>query len=856
MNNPIKYTLVNGFGLFAVHPSSGVISTLKPLNREDTENQINGAYIITIRAEEVPATDKRDSSRAPPGPAAIQTEVTIILNDINDEHPQFRSASYDCEINENAQINTPVTFLGTSVNEVFDHDQGLNGTFDLFLYPLNDIFEVVPGRAINDATFSIRVRNPFFLDFEQVKELNFTLVAKEVAPNGFLTRVPVRIHIRDQNDNFPEFTKKVYEVSVPENIQMGAVIARVEAVDEDSGNYGTQGIRYTNMGGGIANLLNLNAATGAISINSAGGSAFDRELVAKHYLTVEARDDLGKGNRNTVQLIINLEDVNDNAPQFLQSRYEAILMENQLTFENPLVVEAKDADLNGTRNSEVRYEIVEGQLRRNFTIDPVTGVVLPKYTMDFEAIPWPSDGGPAQGNVKPIYLTISASDGGMPSLTSIVPLTVYVQDVNDHPPMFQRNFYERTIPEDLASGSPVLEVKAHDGDGSAANNRVVYRIQKGASDKFVIGSDSGIISIAPMANLDPDLTEFRTVKYSLVVVALDSGVGDQQLSAATLVNITIADVNNKLPVFQDPGTVIVKENTAVGTPVYRVIARDPDSKPMLRYRIDNQTSEARSEEGVLIKQAEYNYLSAFQLNEEDGLLTVVKNLDRERVELIKLGLMVEDVGAVNGRQVVQGVLSIVIEDENDNNPRFKKPFYKRSITENSPNGVTVANVVAFDVDKNRTISYSLSGPPEVLRFLHLDRESGEIVVANRIDREVHEWLNVSVRAVDNGVPSRSSMVDVFVQVLDENDNNPMFLGDLQNVTVREGAKVGEPIATITAKDIDAGEFGKITYLIDRISSQVGGQLGGLFIESVWTEANSLTNPLCRASSPLIRTRAC
>lgn len=790
---------------------------MKELDRENTENQINGAYIITIRAEEV--TSLRDAPREPP---TIQTEVTIILNDINDEAPQFRSPFYDCEIHENAQINTPVTFLGTSINEVFDHDQGLNGTFDLFLYPLNDIFEVIPGRAINDATFSVRVKNPFFLDFEQVKELNFTLVAKELAPNGFLTRVPIRIYIRDQNDNFPEFMKQVYEVSVPENVQMGAVIATVQAFDNDSGNYGTKGIRYTNMGGGIANLLNLNAVTGAISINSPGGSAFDRELVAKHYLTVEARDDLGKGNRNTVQLVINLEDVNDNAPQFFQSRYEAILVENKMTFENPLVVEAKDVDLNGTRNSEVRYDIVDGEFRRNFTINPMTGVIRPKYTMDFEAIPGSTLGDLQQGsNVKPIYLTVSASDGGMPSLSSQVPLTIYVQDVNDHPPVFQRAFYERTIPEDLASGSPVLEVKAFDGDGSAPNNRIVYRIQRGASDKFVIGSDSGIISIAPMASLDPDLTEFRTVKYSLVVVALDSGVGGQQLSAATLVNITIADVNNKLPIFQDPGSpVVIKENTPVGTEVFRIVARDPDSQPILRYRIDNQTSEARSEEGVLIKQAEHDYLSAFELNEDDGLLRVVKILDREKVEYIKLGFTVEDVAAVNGRQVVPGILSIVIEDENDNNPRFKKPFYKRSITENSPNGVTVANVVAFDVDKNRTITYALGGPPEVLHFLHLDRDSGELVVANRIDREQYEWLNVTVRATDNGYRSRSSLVDVFVQVLDENDNNPVFVGDVQNVTVLENSRIGEPIASIQARDIDAGEFGKITYMIDRISSQV------------------------------------
>lgn len=810
MNNPIKYTLLDGFDLFAVNATSGVISTVKELDRENTENQINGAYIITIRAEEVNSRGR--------GSSEIHTEVTIILNDINDERPTFRSPFYDCEINENAQINTPVTFLGSSINEVFDHDQGLNGTFELFLHPnVNDIFEVIPRRAINDATFSIRVKNSFFLDFEQVKELNFTLVAKELTgPKGWLSSVPIRIQIRDQNDNFPEFTKQVYEVSVPENVQMGAVIATVQAFDNDSGNYGTKGIRYTNMAGGIANLLNLNAATGAISINSPGGTAFDRELVAEHYLTVEARDDLGKGNRNTVQLVIHLEDVNDNAPKFLQSKYEAILMENKMSFENPLVVEAKDVDLNGTRNSEVRYDLVDGEFRRNFTIDPVTGVIRPKYTMDFEAI----RGGPGGNNAKPIYLTVSASDGGMPSLSTQVPLTVYVQDVNDHPPLFQRSFYERTIPEDLVSGSPVLEVRAFDGDGSAPNNRIVYRIQKGASDKFIIGSDSGIISIAPMASLDPDLTEFRTVKYSLVVVALDSGVGDQQLSAATLVNITIADVNNKLPIFQDPGTVVIRENTAVGTAVFRLKAWDPDSKPILRYRIDNQTSEARSEEGVLIKQGEYDYVSAFQLNEDDGLLKVVKNLDREKVEHIKLGFTVEDVAALNGRQVVQGVLNIVVEDENDNNPKFKKPFYKRSITENSPNGVTVASVVAFDMDKNRTITYTMGGPPEVLRFLHLDSESGEILVANRIDREVHEWLNVTVGAVDNGVPRRSSLVDVFVQVLDENDNNPVFIGDLQNVTVRENSRIGEPIATIQARDIDAGEFGKITYLIDRISSQV------------------------------------
>lgn len=86
--------------------------------------------------------------------------------------------------------------------------------------------------------------------------------------------------------------------------------------------------------------------TGIITVKEAGPS-FDRELVSRHYLTIEARDDLGKGNRNAAQLIVNVNDVNDNAPVFLQNKYEAVLLENEEHFESPLTVEAFDIDLNG-----------------------------------------------------------------------------------------------------------------------------------------------------------------------------------------------------------------------------------------------------------------------------------------------------------------------------------------------------------------------------------------------------------------------------------------------------------------------------------------------------------------------------
>lgn len=84
------------------------------LDREDSKNQENGAYILEIVATE--------RSKVRPVPA-VRTEITIILTDVNDETPSFRSDAYEAEISESAQENTPVTFIGNTKNGVFDYDQ-------------------------------------------------------------------------------------------------------------------------------------------------------------------------------------------------------------------------------------------------------------------------------------------------------------------------------------------------------------------------------------------------------------------------------------------------------------------------------------------------------------------------------------------------------------------------------------------------------------------------------------------------------------------------------------------------------------------------------------------------------------
>lgn len=805
INNHIKYSIVTGSNnMFKIDEDTGVITTLKSLDREDSRNLINGAFILEILAVE-------RNSKVKPAPA-VKTEITIILTDENDSTPSFKASRYECEIAENAQQNTPVNFLQIDPkNEVFDYDLGNNGTFELYLDPPNDIFEISPKRSVNEATFIIRVRNPKILDFEKIKVLNFTIVAKEITADAKFSSVPLIVYIKDRNDNIPQFSKASYTAAVPENIGVGVSIARVDAIDLDSGNFGTQGIRYTGITGSVAQMLNLDPNTGIITVKSTAGNFFDRELYEKHYLTVEAKDFLGEGNRNTVPLILTLEDVNDNQPIFVQRKYETRLFENRKAFETLLQVEARDADVNGTRNSEVFYEIIDGELKENFTIDSVSGIVKLRSPIDFEKLTRNH-----KSSIRPIQLTVQATDGGIPQLFSQVPVVINVQDENDNAPRFESALYEVSITEELEGGTSILTVKAEDLDGSAPNNAVFYRIINGASDKFVIGSDSGIISVANGASLDPDLTDPKKKTYLLTVAALDGG--DQQLVNTCKVNITVLDVNNKAPTFVELETVKIRENTPVGTFVYQLMANDLDNAPVLRYFFDMDASEARSENGVIIKQTEYDYMSAFDLNLNDGLIRVVKMLDREKIETLKIGVTVEDIASLTGKQVASAVLNVIITDENDNNPKFQKPFYRRSIVENSQLGTTILNVVAIDADKNKSVTYELEGTEEILSLLHLDAESGEIQVQEKIDHEVFDWLNFTVRAVDSGIPPRSSLADCFIQVIDENDNNPYFVTDFQNLTIYENQPIGTQIAVIEAHDADSGDFGKITFLIDRLSS--------------------------------------
>jgi hypothetical protein len=183
VNNAVTYRISKGDrGLFSINSNTGLVTVAGKLDRESAINDEHsaGAYILEIEATEVTV-----SVFPPP---IVTTEVTIILTDVNDEIPQFRAKQYVAEINENSPNDMPVTFVGDSVPQVFDLDQGNNGSFSLHIEYDNkafqDCFYVSPNQGVNEASIMLRVRDSQKLDFEKFNTIRLRLIAREKSTNS------------------------------------------------------------------------------------------------------------------------------------------------------------------------------------------------------------------------------------------------------------------------------------------------------------------------------------------------------------------------------------------------------------------------------------------------------------------------------------------------------------------------------------------------------------------------------------------------------------------------------------------------------------------------------------------------
>lgn len=245
--------------------------------------------------------------------------------------------------------------------------------------------------------------------------------------------------ISDLNDNAPQFTLPYYSVALPEDVEVGTLVTKIHATDADIGI--NRKIKYSFVDS-FNNHFNMASDSGIITL----AKPLDRELRAIYNLTVKASDQ-GTPQLSTVtNVIVNVQDINDNPPEFANKYYYATVPEIDAVGTEVVRVLATSKDTGV--NAEVYYSIIGGNEHRKFAINNVTGVITIAEMLDYE-------------RAKDYFLTIQAVDGGIPPLSNVATVNITVTDCNDNAPIFSQSSYSARIREDARIGDKILQVCFH-----------------------------------------------------------------------------------------------------------------------------------------------------------------------------------------------------------------------------------------------------------------------------------------------------------------------------------------------------------------------------------------------------------
>ncbi|KAG9265353.1 protocadherin Fat 3 [Astyanax mexicanus] len=721
---------------FMIDSSSGWISTLKGLDHEHSP-----AHSLVVWAYDL----------GDPASLSSSTTVTIAVGDSNDNMPEFLQARYYGSVRESDAPGEVVAVLNTRDDDSSPGNRQV--TYHITGGNRGGVFAL--GLVQNE--WKLYVKRPLDREEQERYVINVT------ATDGLhVATATVEVLVTDTNDNSPVCDPAVYSASVSEDVPAGKVILRVKATDADAGSNAQ--IQYTLSGPG-AEDFSIHPYTGELKVVV----PLDREKVPLYSLVARAAD--GGGLWCDAAVAVTLLDVNDNPPQFSMKQYTASVYENTATKALITRLQAIDPDLGESR--KVVYSLVDSA-DGFFSIDKSSGVVVLERPLDRE--------------IQSSYvITVRASDQGVPlRLSSLTNLTITVMDINDNPPVFERRDYLATLPEDVAMATEVLRVYAASKD-IGTNADIYYSIRSGNQQgHFTIDLHTGVISVS--RSLD-----FESCKdYFLTVEARDGGT--PPLSAVTMVNINLTDVNDNAPMFsRDVYSTTISEDANIGDAVVKVTAEDVDSQVNgdILYSIINGDRE-----------------NQFFIEPITGQIKVNKQLDRESIAGYALVVRALDSGTPAMSSTV--LVNIELADINDSPPTFTPANHTAVIQENKPIGTSILQLSVIDKDASH------NGPPFHFRILSgnegawfkMDREG--LLVSNQMFRRSERIeYTIQVEARDSGRPPLSSTAAVSVRVIEESVHRPVASPLHVHIITMEDEFPGGVIGQIHATDQDT--FDILTY---------------------------------------------
>ncbi|XP_048058614.1 protocadherin beta-16-like isoform X9 [Megalobrama amblycephala] len=468
----------------------------KPLDREKQEH-------ISLLLTAVDGGDPQMSGTIP---------IIITVEDANDNAPVCFLPVYKTSIAENSPKGTILTTVKAS-----DSDQGLNGKIEYHIAKTS-------GGSINH--FEID-RNEGVLrlsgdtDYERVKHYQIDVQARD--PGRYSDTCKVIVDIIDVNDNKPVINIMSKASTLSENSKSGTVVTMLNVQDSDSGENGKVQCSIND------NIPFTLKSTNNNFFSLVTDGDLDRERESEYNISVTCSDEGVPSLSSSVTLSLQISDVNDNAPVFEKSSYEASVQENNTPGLSIFTVRARDADFN--QNARVSYILEDSSVNgvpvsSLVSVSADSGVIHAVRSFDYEQI-------------KDFQFRVKAQDGGSPPLSSNVSVKIIIQDQNDNAPQVLypvqsgANVVAEIVPRSADVGYLVTKVVAVDVD-SGQNAWLSYKLHK-ATDRalFEVGLQNGEIRTVRQ------VTDKDAVKQRLTVVVEDNGQPSR--SATVNVNVAVAD---------------------------------------------------------------------------------------------------------------------------------------------------------------------------------------------------------------------------------------------------------------------------------------------------------------------------
>ncbi|XP_053532601.1 B-cadherin isoform X2 [Ictalurus punctatus] len=536
-------------------------------------------------------------------------------------------------------------------------------------------------------------------------------------------------------------------------------------------------------------LFTVDKTTGELYVSR----PLDREEKDKYELQALAKSPTDPTiEEPPMEFIVVVTDQNDNHPIFTQNPFIGSVPEaSKIGFEF-MTVTATDADDPDTYNADVRYSIIS-QIPTNpspnmFAISPITGAIRvnadgldreanPEYTLEIQAADMQGEGRPVSG-------------------IAIITVT----DSYNNAPQFLKNLteVEWVIPPiritENAKG-PFPLVIAQIKSSYAKETKLVYSITGEGSDRppvglFTIDRNTGVLYVS--RPLDREIKD----KYELQVHA--HSVTDDIKEPAIKVIVEVLDQNDNSPVFtQNPFIGSVPEASKIGYEFLTITATDADNP---------NTDNADIRYSIISQIPAEPHPNIFEINPVSGVIRVnADGLDREKYPEYTLEIQASDMQGFGLR--VTGKATITVTDSSDKSPtEVEWVIPPIRITENAkgPFPLMIAQIKSSYAKETKLV-YSITGegsdrPP--VGLFTIDRNTGVLYVSRPLDREIKDKYELQVHAHSVTDDIKKPAIKVIVEVLDQNDNSPVFTQNPFIGSVPEASKIGYEFLTITATDAD------------------------------------------------------